>query len=102
MYSSTLGTRFFHGSKQYEPQSDFSLVWVHIVCNIGYIKHKQMRGADDNSDWLMVNLSKICSIILHLNQLGFLFCLFVCFEALHPSQQFFSFIGRGLPEFNHY
>ena len=33
--------------KQYEPRSErSSLIWAHIVCNIGYLK--QTRGADDN------------------------------------------------------
>ena len=40
IYSSALQTRFYHGSKQYEIWSDWSLgtslIWVHIVCNTGY------------------------------------------------------------------
>ena len=35
-------TRYFHRSKQYKSCSDCSqgrsLIWVHIVCNIGYIR----------------------------------------------------------------
>ena len=29
-------------------------------------------------------------------------CLFVCFDSLHPSQQFFSHVGSGLRGFNYY
>ena len=25
---------------------------------------------------------------------------FVCFDPLHPSQQFFSYVGKGLPGLN--
>ena len=28
--------------------------------------------------------------------------LFVCFESLHPSQQFFSYVETGLPGLNQY
>ena len=31
-----------HGSKRYEPWGG-SLIWVHTVCNIGHLKHKQKR-----------------------------------------------------------
>ena len=45
---------FMKGSKQYEPWSDCSLgsslIWVHIVCNIGHpVENEQMSGADDKS-----------------------------------------------------
>ena len=29
-------------------------------------------------------------------------CLFVCFDSLRPSQQFFSHVGTGLPGLNQY
>ena len=29
-------------------------------------------------------------------------CLFVLFDSLHPSQQFFSYVGTGLPGLNQY
>ena len=46
-----------HGSKHYEPWSDCSfgssLIWVHIVCNIGYLKTEADEIADGKcSDWL--------------------------------------------------
>ena len=41
----------YHGSKLYEHRSDCSygssLIWVHIVCNIGY-QSKSEEKADDN------------------------------------------------------
>ena len=30
------------------------------------------------------------------------YCIFFLFDSLRPSQQFFSHIGRGLPELNQY
>ena len=27
------------------------LIWVHIVCNIGYLKHKWMRERRTSNDW---------------------------------------------------
>ena len=49
--SSTLQTRFYHGSKHYEPWSDCflgsSLIWVHIVCKIGCLR----TYADEMSIW---------------------------------------------------
>ena len=31
-----------------------------------------------------------------------LFVLFVCFDSLHPCQQFFSHVGKGFPGLNQY
>ena len=28
--------------------------------------------------------------------------IFVCFDSLHPSQQFLSYVGTGLPGLNQY
>ena len=51
IYSSSLKTRVNHGIKKDEPWSDCSLgsslIWVHIVCNIGYLK----TLADERSRW---------------------------------------------------
>ena len=35
---------------------------------------------------------------LYMGMIG----LFVLFDSLHPSQQFFSYVGMGLPGFNQY
>ena len=49
----SLYSRFYHGSKDYEPLSDgtkgSSRIWVHIVCNKGYLKHK--RAYSKSHDW---------------------------------------------------
>ena len=42
-YSSSLPTRFYHGSKQYEPWPGS----VHIVCNIDYKRKYADMGADN-------------------------------------------------------
>ena len=50
IYSSALQTRFYHGSKHYELWS--SLIWVHSVCNKGYLRTLADERADDKScDW---------------------------------------------------
>ena len=36
----------------------------------------------------------------HIIYQGFRPCLFVCFDSLHPSQQFFSHDRTGLPGLN--
>ena len=39
--------------------------------------------------------------VLHMFY-GMLLFLFVCFNSLCPSQQFFSYVGTGLPRLNQY
>ena len=56
IYSSTLQTRFDHGSKQYGPWSDCSLgsrlILVHIVCNIGNLRtYAEERANCKRRDW---------------------------------------------------
>ena len=55
LYSRALQTRFYHVSKHYELWSDCSigsrLIWVHIVCNITYLKPKQIRAVNKSCEW---------------------------------------------------
>ena len=54
IYSSALQTRFYHGSKQYDPLLDEvgSLILGHITCNIGYLRLQAEERSDDKSrDW---------------------------------------------------
>ena len=52
IYSNAIQTTSSHESKHYEPWSDCSmgscLIWVHIVCNIGFLSVNTDKWADDN------------------------------------------------------
>ena len=49
IYSSALQTRFFHGSKQGN-----CMIWVHSVCNLGYIRRQEEQTTNAMTGGLRV------------------------------------------------
>ena len=104
---------FFHGNKQYEPWSDCSpgssLIWVNIVCNIGYLKYKQMRKQQTSCDWLEKGLMILFTkdYFLQASEFFFLFqwskwmnkflCCFECkIVNIFLSMSFNFFLGCSI------
>ena len=46
--------------------------------------------------------SNIKTVLMICHLLIQVFLFFVWFDSLHPSQHFFTYVGKGLPGFNHY
>ena len=57
---------------------------------------------------MLGNFSFFLCFLLFISKLMFskksfgVLCWFVWFDSLHPSQQFFSYVGMGLPGLNQY
>ena len=82
--------------KQCRPRSDCSykssLFWVHTVYLYTYIINNVSKYMHQ------MTLDEIfrCSFF------ACAFKVFVCFDSLHPSLQFFSHVSMGLPGLNQY
>ena len=75
VFSSTLQTWFFQRPKHYEPRS--SLIWVHIVCNIGYRWENRTGGKR------VILKACVCICMFFLGQC--LFPIFSSFLAILPQ-----------------
>ena len=67
-----------------------SLISVHNVCYYD----KRIR------ECILINVADVLSRQHFQEKIYWQDILFVCFDSLHPSQQFFSYVGTGFPGLN--